>query len=189
MKLVVREARPDDGEAVSRIYAPYVVETPYTFEEQVPDAREMSQRIDDILTKYPYLIAELDGRVVGYAYGTAFRPRASYRWSVEIAVYLDKTCHRRGLGRTMCNILFPLLQAQRFAVVYASITIPNPPSIGLFESLGFVRNGIFHAVGFKLGAWHDVGYWEKQLITLPTHPSEPIPWPEMPRFQPVTHEI
>jgi L-amino acid N-acyltransferase YncA len=189
VELVVREARLDDGEAVARIYAPYVTETPITFEEQPPDAQEMSQRLSEIQTKYPYLVAELNGRVVGYAYATAFRTRASYRWGVELAVYLDESCRRRGIGRILCGTLLPLLEAQGFVIAYAGITVPNPSSVGLFEAIGFTRVGLFNACGFKSGAWHDVGFWELRLTPQLATPTEPIPWPDMPRFQSTVHQI
>jgi phosphinothricin acetyltransferase len=189
VELLVREARPEDGAAVSRIYAPYVTETPITFEEEIPDAAEMSQRIRDTQAKYPYLVAELDGQVVGYAYATAFRTRASYRWGVELAIYLDRACHRRGIGRTLCNILLSLLKAQGFAIAYAGITIPNSPSVGLFEALGFSRVGVFNACGYKFDSWHDVGFWELRITPTSTTTREPILWPAMPRFTPVTKKL
>ncbi len=189
MKLVVREARPQDGAAVAAVYRPYVLETPVSFEEQPPDAQEMTNRITEITKKYPYLIAELDGRVIGYAYGTKFHARASYRWSVEIAIYLEQSCRRRGIGRTLCNRLLPLLTAQGFAVAYAGITLPNPFSTGLFEALGFTRVALFHGCGFKFGAWHDVGTWELPLRERVGAPPEPISWPDMPRFEPELYSI
>ena len=107
---------------------------------------------------------------------------------MELAVYLDKACHRRGIGRILCEALLAQLQAQGFTVAYAGITVPNPPSVGLFEAIGFARIGLFKACGFKSGTWHDVGFWELRLA-LPASPREPIPWPQMPQFQMVSHQI
>jgi L-amino acid N-acyltransferase YncA len=173
MEFIIRQARIDDGAACSRIYAPYVTGTPITFEEQPLDAAAMSERIKETLAMYPFLAAEAGGVVVGYAYAASHRARASYRWSVDVAVYLAAAHHRRGIGRALYGSLLPLLKAQGFVQAYAGITLPNAASVGLHESFGFKQIGIYRHVGYKLGAWRDVGWWELALRDPPVNPGEP----------------
>lgn len=183
MKLVIQQARAEDGAAIARIYEPYVRHTPITFEETPPSAGEMAGRISQTLVLFPYLVGEIDGHLVGYAYASPHRLRASYRWSVDVAVYLDSAHHRRGIGRMLYGQLLPQLAAQGYVMAYAGVTLPNAASIGLHESIGFKRVGVYKNVGYKAGAWRDVGWWERQLIDpLPAAPAEPIAWNSMPGF-------
>jgi L-amino acid N-acyltransferase YncA len=183
MDLLIREATVDDGAAISRIYAHYVQKTPITFEEEVPGAHAMSTRVRDILATHPYLIAQIDGDVAGYAYATKHRERASYRWAVDVTIYLDHAVLRRGIGRALYSALLPLVTAQGYVTAYAGITMPNPASVGIHEAMGFTLVGIYQNVGYKLGAWRDVGWWQRPLAEPRPNPPEPIYWPAMPRFQ------
>jgi L-amino acid N-acyltransferase YncA len=185
MEYTIREARVEDGGAAARIYAPYVVETAITFEEQPPDAPEMSRRIGDTLAGHPFLVAESAGAVIGYAYATSHRARASYRWSADVSVYLDGNHHHCGVGSAMYGVLLPLLAAQGFVMAHAGVTLPNPASVGLHEAVGFKPVGIFRNVGYKLGEWRDVGWWAKQLNNPRPQPDEPIAWAMMPRLKPL----
>jgi L-amino acid N-acyltransferase YncA len=122
------------------------------------------------------------GAVVGYAYASPHRDRAAYRWSVDVTVYVHRAHHRRGIGRRLYETLFPLLVFQGFCTAHAGITLPNPGSVGLHEGLGFEPIGVYPAVGWKLGAWHDVGWWRRPLgPRLPT-PADPLPLAEARRL-------
>jgi phosphinothricin acetyltransferase len=155
----VRVAAPADAEAVAAIYAPYVLETAISFEEEPPSREEMASRIAATLYTHPFLVFEEGGRVVGYAYGGVHVARAAYRWSANVSAYIASDAHRRGIGRTLYRALFPILRRQGFHALFAGIALPNENSVGLHEAMGFVHLGTYHEVGFKFGRWHDVGWW------------------------------
>lgn len=171
----LREAAEDDASTIAGIYAPYCETTPITFETEAPSAEEIRGRIAKVLPQYPWLVCEVDGRVVGYAYGNRHRERAAYRWGVDVAIYLDRGCHRRGIGRALYSALLPMLVAQGFYTAYAGITLPNGASAGLHRAMGFEPVGVYHGAGYKQGAWHDVVWLEKQLQPQRPQPAEPIP--------------
>jgi phosphinothricin acetyltransferase len=169
-----RVATPDDARAIAEIYAPYVSGTAITFEIDPPDADEIAARIRRIGDVHPWIVATTDGAIAGYAYACENRTRAAYRWSVDAAVYLRTSMHRRGIGRGLYERLFALLRRQGFVNAFAGITLPNAASVGLHEAFGFRLIGVHHDVGWKLGAWHDVGWWQLSLVTPATDPAEPI---------------
>jgi len=168
----IRIARPSDAAAIQAIYAPFVERTAISFELAPPSIEEMTQRITSTLPTYPYLVAEQDGKVVGYAYASQHRAREAYRWSVDVTVYVSPQTHRQGIGRALYERLLPILQRQGFHAAYAGIALPNAGSVGLHESLGFTHIGTYPEVGFKHGKWHDVGYWRKPLAD--SSPPAPI---------------
>jgi phosphinothricin acetyltransferase len=168
----IRLATADDAAAVAAIYAPYVRETPITFETEVPSVTEIAGRIERTLVGHPWLVCVRNGEVTGYAYGGTYRTRAAYQWSVEVTVYVRRAAHRHGIGRALYTSLLELLRWQGFYNAYAVITVPNAGSVGLHEGLGFVSAGVTQRVGFKLGRWHDVGTWELAL-RLPSIPPGP----------------
>lgn len=170
----IRRATPADAAAVAAIYAPYVVDTAACFEVTPPDSAEMAHRIREVGESYPWLVAEIDGEVVGYAYGTRHRARQAYQWSTEVSVYVRLAGHRRGVGRRLYVPLLDLLRLQGFVNAYAAITLPNPGSVAFHRSLGFTPFAVFPHVGFKLGQWHDVGWY---ALTLSPLPSSPLPDP------------
>ena len=159
----IRMARPSDAEVVQAIYAPYVADTAISFELEPPDAEEMGRRMETVSRRYPWLVYELDGEVVGYAYASAHRERAAYGWSADGAVYLAPQAHRRGIGRALYQRLVAILNLQGVHSLYGGITLPNAGSVGLHEACGFVRVGVYKEVGYKFGAWHDVGWWGLRL--------------------------
>jgi L-amino acid N-acyltransferase YncA len=171
----LRPATPADGAALAGIYAPYVLGTPITFEEKPPDAAEMGRRVAATLPRHPYLVAVDRGSVIGYAYGGTHRTRAAYRWSVEVSVYVDASAHRSGAGRALYAALFRLLAAQGYPRAFAGITLPNPASTGFHEAMGFMPIGVFRRIGWKQGAWHDVGWWQLDLDAPDDPPQEPQP--------------
>jgi phosphinothricin acetyltransferase len=175
--LLVRPADPQrDAAACAAIYAPNVEGSPVSFEERAPDAAELARRIAATSRTHPWLVAEEGGRVVGYAYACPHRGRPAYRWAVDVSVYVSPSHHRRGCGRLLYRELFARLRQQGFTAAFAGITLPNEASVGLHESLGFRRVGVFHDVGWKRGAWRDVGWWQLELSPPGAgQPPEPSP--------------
>jgi len=161
---LIRPATTADAAAIAAIYAPIVADTAISFEEEVPDAAEMARRIESLTADgFPYLAAERDGTVLGYAYGSLHRSRAAYRWSADVSVYVDAATRGEGIGRALFGALLPALKAAGYHAAFAGITLPNRSSIGLHEAMGFTKVGVYREVGYKLGAWHDVGWWQRLL--------------------------
>ena len=171
----IRLATEHDGEAIAAVYGPYVAATPISFELDPPTADEMRRRIAERRGRWPWLVCEEAGEVLGYAYAGRFRERAAYQWAVDLSVYIRGDRHRCGIGRGLYSSLFAILRLQGYCTAYADITLPHPSSVALHESLGFRPLGVYRKVGFKLGAWHDVGCWELELRPLPAHPGSPAP--------------
>jgi len=174
--LKVRPATSGDAAAIAAIYAHYVRTGVVTFEIEPPDNAEMATRIGHILPHHPFIVAERDGAVVGYAYASKLYERAAYRWTAEATVYVASGQHRQGIGRDLYRALIAALAEQGFQAVVGKITLPNPASISLHESFGFVRCGVFARVGFKHGTWHDVGLYQLDIGTHPSMPAETRPF-------------
>ena len=175
MRRVLRHADPlHDAAACAAIYAPYVREGVASFEESPPSAEAMGRRIATVSRTHPWLVAERDGEPAGYAYATPHHERAAYRWAADVAVYVDERRQRSGVGRELYQGLLELLVRQRLHVACAGITLPNDASVGLHEALGFELVGIYRGIGFKRGAWHDVGWWQARLAPLTAEPQEPL---------------
>lgn len=165
----IRDADPTrDAEACAAIYAPAVRGSASSFEEIAPDAAQMAARITATRANWPWLVAELDGSVAGYAYGTRHRERAAYRWASEVSVYVSAEHRRRGAARALYGSLLERLTGQGIRMACAGIALPNPASVALHESLGFRPVGVYRSIGFKLGRWWDVGWWQ-----LPLGPAAP----------------
>ncbi len=168
---------PGDAPAIAAIYAHYVDHGVASFEEVAPDAAEMAGRIAAVLPAHPWLVAERGGRIVGYTYGRTYHARAAYRWTVETAIYLAHDQRRTGVGRPLYEALLDALTDRGFVTAIASITVPNPESTRFHEKLDFTPIGVMEGVGFKHGAWRNVGYWQLALgprtIPPPTLRSEP----------------
>jgi L-amino acid N-acyltransferase YncA len=174
MTIDIRLAGRDDANEIAAIYRPFVESTIISFETVAPEPHEMADRIAATLTRYPWLVCESDGEIAGYAYATKHRERKAYQWSVDTSAYVHPRYWRRGIGGGLYRSLFAVLSAQGFVNAYAGIALPNPASVGLHESAGFQPVGIYRSVGYKLGAWHDVGWWERALQNHETAPSEPL---------------
>lgn len=172
--MLIRLARQDDAGAVREIYAPAVERTAVSFELEAPSVAEMARRIAEHQPEHPWLVADEGGTVIGYAYAGGFRRRAAYGWSVETSVYVAPGGRRRGVGRALYGTLFRLLEAQGYRQALAGITLPNPASVALHEAVGFEPVGVYRRVGWKLGAWHDVGWWQRALAE-PPRQAEPEP--------------
>jgi phosphinothricin acetyltransferase len=171
-----RAATPDDAAAIAEIYAPFVTGSAVSFETDPPDAAGMRARIQAGGGLYPWLVGEAeDGSVLGYAYAARFRDRPAYRFTVETSVYLRADATGRGFGRRLYGPLIETLEARGFTQAVASVTLPNAASVRLHERLGFERAGTYRQVGWKLGAWHDVGLWQRTLAPAATPPDGPLP--------------
>lgn len=157
----VRVASADDAAAIAEIYGPYVRDTAISFEETPPSVAAMRTRIETTLSAYPFLVFEDAGRVVAYAYASRHAERAAYRWSCDVAVYAAPHVQRRGIGQALYTQLFATLSRQGVHSAYAGITLPNEKSVGLHEAMGFEHLGVYREVGFKHGAWRDVGWWQR----------------------------
>ena len=173
MQKRIRSAEQRDAQALVDIYAPFVLESATSFEAAVPTVSEMEQRINAIGKRYPWLVFEGDGKVLGYAYASPHRERKAYQWCVEVSVYIHGDVRNRGVGRVLYSSLFEILRMQGYVNVYANVTLPNPASIRLHKTMGFQRIGVYSRVGFKLGKWHDVVWFQLRI----SEPSTPVPEP------------
>jgi phosphinothricin acetyltransferase len=160
-----------DAAACAAIYAPYVTDSFISFEDRPPTAQEMQRRIE---AAHVWLIAEDEDAPIGYAYGSAHRERAAYRWAVDAAIYIDGGSHHAGVGRALYEALFERLRDKGVWTVCAGVTEPNPASTGLHRAMGFVHVGTYRRIGWKQGAWRDVSWWQLEL-----RPGEPGPPPEL----------
>jgi phosphinothricin acetyltransferase len=160
-EIVIRPATAADAGAVADVYNHYVRETWVTFEEEEVPASEMARRIEEVgSASLPWLIAEREARIVGYAYAGRWHKRSAYRFSVEITVYVGVGHERSGVGSRLYDRLIPMLRARGVRAVMAGIALPNEPSVALHERFGFSKVAHFKDVGFKLDRWIDVGYWQ-----------------------------
>ena len=159
---------------MAAIYRPVVEDTAISFETTAPGRQEMARRVVETLQSYPWLVCERDGRIAGYAYATRHRVRAAYQWSVDTSVYIDEADRRSGVGRGLYLSLFAILAAQGYFNAFAGIALPNPGSVALHEAMGFEKLGVYHNVGFKLGEWRDVGWWQLMLRSHEAVPHEPL---------------
>jgi L-amino acid N-acyltransferase YncA len=164
-----------DAAACAAIYAPFVRDTVISLEEEVPGEEEFAGRIERISATHPWLVAEHDGQVIGFAYASAHRERAAYRWAADVTVYIAQDHHRRGVGRAVYETLLSLLVRQGFHVACAGITLPNAASVGLHRALGFTEVGVYRRIGFKFGAWRDVAWMQTDLRGPDVTPAEPGP--------------
>jgi phosphinothricin acetyltransferase len=165
---------------VAEIYRPAVETSVASFEEVSPGTDEMAARMHRVLSWAPWLVAVEDGEVIGYAYATRHKERAGYRWSVDMSAYVRGDRKGRGVGRRLYEDLLARLRAQRFVNAYAGITLPNPASVALHESIGMRRVGVYERIGYKFGAWHDVAWYCLRLRAPDDPPAEPIALPDLP---------
>jgi L-amino acid N-acyltransferase YncA len=176
---VIRLATERDAEQIAAIYAPNVSDTIISFEFEPPTADEMRRRIELTLRRYPWLVCERQGWLLGYAYAGAHGSRWAYQWSVDVSVYVHEEVRRTRVGRALYTSLFAALELQGFYNAYAGATLPNPASVGLHEGVGFQRVGVYRGVGYKLGAWHDVVWWHLPLRQKVVDPDPPADLPSV----------
>lgn len=135
-----------------------------SFEEEPPSVEEFAARMREKMAVHPWLVHEQGGAIAGFAYGAKHRDRAAYRWAVDVSVYVDQRRHRSGIGRALYEELLDRLRAQGFQVAIAGVTLPNDASVGIHRSFGFQAVGTYRRIGWKNGAWHDVAWFQLDLI-------------------------
>ena len=165
--LTIRQATEADAPALLAIYAPYVESTAVSFETVAPSVEEFATRIAKALSKWQYLVAERDGQIAGYAYGSTHRERAAYRYSVEVSAYVAAGSQRQGVGSALYRRLFDDLGQKGYCTAFAGITLPNDASVGMHRSVGFEHIGVFKRIGWKFDRWHDVLWMQKTLRDRP----------------------
>ena len=182
----IRVATPDDAEEILAIYAPYVKNTVITFEYEVPSLEEFKGRIQNTLEKYPYIVAEKDGEILGYAYTGAFKGRAAYDWAVETTIYLKENAKGMGLGRKLYEALENISKAQHIINMNACIGYPEVEdeyltknSAQYHKHLGYSMVGEFHKCGYKFGRWYNMVWMEKMIGEHPDQPEPFIPFSEL----------
>lgn len=156
----IRPVKLEDAPGVAKVYNYYIQNTHHTFEIEPLTADEMQKRIGEIIEDYPYLVAEEDGEVIGYAYATRFRLREAYEYSVEVSIYVRNAAKQKGIGTELYTKLFDELAETNVHVIVAGISLPNDASVRFHEKLGFRKVAHFREIGYKLGRWIDVGYWQ-----------------------------
>ena len=178
--MLIRPARAADSAGCAAIYAPFVTGTAVSFETEPPTAAQMAERIASCLRTHPWLVAEDRDGLLGYAYATAHRRRPAYRWAAEVSVYVRPQARRRGVGRALYGRLLNDLSRCGYHLALAGVTLPNAASVALHEAMGFEPVGVYRGVGYKLGAWHDVGWWQRALGSVAAgDPAPPVPYPEI----------
>lgn len=184
--ITLRIARPDDAAALLAIYAPYVEHTAITYEYTVPTIEEFSARIEHTLQKYPYIVAERGGELIGYAYTGAFHPRAAYDWYTETSIYLRRDCRWLGLGRRLYDVIERISRAQNILNLNACIAYPKiedeyltKNSVQFHEHLGFKYVGEFHDCAYKFGRWYNMVWMEKSIGEHDTAPAPVVPFGEL----------
>ena len=162
-----------DADQMAEIYAPFVSDSAVSFEAAPPTTSEMAERVHATLERYPWLVCAKDGVVIGYAYASTYRTREAYQWSVDSSVYIHEQHRGQGVGKALYASLFACLRVLGYCNVYAGVTLPNEASVALHESVGFTPVGVYRHVGYKVGQWHDVGWWELALQERIADPSTP----------------
>lgn len=176
-KCTIRVAKIEDAEELLAIYAPYVKNTAISFEYDVPSLEEFQGRMKNILQKYPYLVAERDGEIVGYTYAGAFKQRAAYNWDVETTIYVKQDCRKSGIGRQLYAALEEALSRQNILNLNACIGYPETEdeyltknSVQFHEHLGFRMVGEFKKCGYKFNRWYNMVWMEKHIGEHTEHP-------------------
>ena len=174
MNSIIRLAERPDVAGILEIYAPFISDTSVTFEETVPDEASFWERIKGIMAELPFLVCEIDGRIAGYAYASDYRSRASYRWTKEVSVYIHPDFYRRRVAQALYTSLNEMVCYQGIADLLAIITMPNESSVGFHEHFGYRKCAEFSKVGYKLGQWQTVGWFELFLQDETMSPRERI---------------
>ena len=178
--LTIRFAAPADAEALVAIYAPYILKTAITYEYEIPSAEEYARRIETYSRKYPYLVAELDGIPVGYAYACPLGSRPAFDWAVETAIYIREDCKGLGIGKALYEKLEAILKAmgiRTMTAAVASVSHDDPyltgASIAFHLRMGFAPVGTFHHAGCKFGRWYDLTWLDKAIGAYEGDPEHP----------------
>lgn len=176
---VIRLANEKDAAGILAIYAPYIQNTSFTFETELPSIEAFAEKINTYLINWPWLVCETDGIIAGYAYATRYRERVAYQWCTESSVYIHDNYLRAGIARALYTALFEILKRQGFRNVYAVINLPNDRSVAFHESCGFKYFATYEKVGYKLGKWKNVGWWQLSINDYEDEPATPIKFSEL----------
>mgnify|MGYP002621016368 CR=1 FL=1 len=166
---MIRAIEQSDIPQILSIYEYYVLNSAATFETEVPSLEKFTERINDILRTYPYLVYEEDGKIIGYAYASVFRTRVAYRFSTEVSVYVHKDHFGKKIGKALYGELLPILKKMGFHTAIGGLTLPNDASVKLHEHFGFKKAAEFKHSGYKFGKWHNTGFWQLMLDDYPTN--------------------
>jgi L-amino acid N-acyltransferase YncA len=175
----IRLATVEDASGILQIYAPYIRDTSLTFETDVPTIEAFQQRIENYLQNWPWLLCDDEGLIAGYAYASRYRERVAYQWSVECSVYIHDQYHHAGIGKALYEALLAILKMQGYRNVYAVINLPNEASVRFHEHCGFSFFAEFPKVGYKLGQWKNVGWWQKKINDYDFDPEPPVKFSEL----------
>jgi L-amino acid N-acyltransferase YncA len=177
--MTIRLATPDDAAGILAIYAPYIENTSFTFETEVPSIEAFRERIRTYLINWPWLVSETEGMITGYAYASKYRERTGYQWCAECSVYIHDDHQRTGIAKRLYEELFRILERQGYRNVYAVINLPNDRSVQLHERCGFSWFATYENVGYKLGKWKNVGWWKLSLNEYSNEPDPPVKFSEL----------
>ena len=175
----IRVVTEDDAEAIVAIYAPIVRDTAISFENEVPTVEEMRRRIRDTLVTYPWFVAKQDGELLGYGYAGPLRSRAAYRWSAEVSMYIRPDVQEKGVGTAIGVKMTEALYRMGIVTLFGGTTLPNPAGDGIYRASGFERVGVWRKAGFKLGRWHDVGWYQRSIREVDGDPPPFVPFSEL----------
>jgi L-amino acid N-acyltransferase YncA len=175
MSISIRPVKISDTDFCLSLYSKYVVGSAVSFELEAPSLEEFSNRIDTISKRFPYLVAEENGNVIGYAYASAYRDRAAYQWNVEVSIYVEDQNKKSGVATALYTQLFSELEGIHICKAFAVIALPNDASVGFHHKMGFEKFATYQNVGFKLNQWHDV-LWMEKTIQSPETPTTPLYW-------------
>lgn len=175
-RIIYRCATVEDSDSILEIYRPYVESTTVTFETVVPSREEFRHRMEGILEKYPYLVAEADGTIVGYSYASAYRPRAGFGWTAELSVYVRQDLRKMGIGSHLFAAMLDFLRLQGYQNAVSVLSWPNLASEKLHYRFGFRCAGVQLKCGFKNGTWCDVAVFERRLGDYAEPPAPPLPF-------------
>lgn len=178
--LIIRTARESDVETILDIYEPYITDTTVTFEYSVPEYGDFLKKFRSITEKYPWIVAEYDGQVIGYAYADVpFSTRSAYAWDVDVSVYLDQSQVGQGVGKILYTALHAILALCGYKNSYALITGENLGSMRFHSAFGYKRAGVMEKSGYKFGRWLDVAWYGYALSERAPDPSPPVPFKEL----------
>lgn len=167
---MIRDAAYRDVPDILEIYTPYILETAYTFEYDVPTLSEFQQRFLSITAQYPWLVWEEDGRILAYAYASPFQPRAAFQWGADLSVYVRPEAQGRGLGKALYGALEERMSHLGYYILYAAVTSANEDSCRFHQALGYRQTAVFPKTGMKFGRWYDIIWYEKRLRDgIPSH--------------------
>lgn len=168
--LKFRSATVDDSNAILDIYTPFIANTTVTFEIEVPTHDDFRHRVESLVSNFPYIVAEDDGKIIAYAYAHAYRERAAYRFDCELSVYVSPLSQRRGIGKRLYDILIAALKEMNYHTAYAVVALPNENSQIFHDKYGFVLEGYSRNTGYKFDRWLDTATYSYNLLPYDQNP-------------------